>query len=189
MRLFVAVELAGAMRRAAERTADHLRERVGRALDARWVSAEKMHLTVRFIGHVPDDRIPTVLGALSPPLVIPPFDVTLAECGVFPTHGPPRVLWIGLGEGGPSLQVMHDEFNRRLAPLGFPPETRAFSAHLTLARIKDARRGSGAALRQALRDVPGTGERCRISEAVVFESRLSPKGSTYAPQLRIPLRP
>ena len=189
MRLFVAVELGDAVRTAADGIAEQLRRRVGRTLAARWVSAEQMHLTVRFIGHVPDDRVASVLDSLAPQIAIPPFEVSLSECGAFPPHGPPRVLWLGLHDGVPSLQTMHDEFNRRLAPLGFPAEDRRFRAHLTLARIKDAPRGSGAIVRDALRDVPQSHARCHVSEAIVFESRLSPKGSTYFPQLRVPLQP
>ncbi len=162
MRLFVAVELGAGMRGAADRFAEQLRRRVGRTLDARWVSAEKMHVTVRFIGHVPDDHVPSMLDSLAPQIAIPPFDVSLAECGVFPLHGPPRVLWIGLGEGVPSLQTLHDECNRRLAALGFPAEDRPFRAHLTLARIKGRparirrRRASGVArCSPAARTLPG----------------------------------
>jgi RNA 2',3'-cyclic 3'-phosphodiesterase len=187
MRLFVAVELGDDVLREAGRAIERLRERLGRALDTRWVSTEKMHLTIRFIGQVLDDRVPAVLESLAPPLAIQPFEITLAECGVFPVHGPPRVLWLGLREGVASLETMHDEFNRRLAPLGFQAEDRQFSAHVTLARIKDAPRGSGAAVRHTLRSMHVTSARGHVSEAVVFESRLSPKGSTYIDRLRVPL--
>jgi len=189
MRLFVAVELDDEMRTAAGKAAEELRKRIGRVLDPKWVPAENMHLTVRFIGHVPDERAPATLDALSPALSLDPFDLALSECGVFPPHGAPRVLWIGLREGLPPLQMMHEEFNRRLAPLGFKAEDRPFSAHLTLARVKDAPRGSGAAVREAIHTIRVKPVRCRVSEAVLFESRLSPKGSTYHPRLRIPLRP
>lgn len=188
MRLFLAVELDEAVRSTAEKTAEELRKRVDRVLRGRWVPTSHMHLTVRFIGHVPDERVPSVLDVLEPPVTIQTFEVALGTCGVFPTSGPPRVLWIGLNEGLASLQAMHDEFNRRLAAVGFEPETRPFSAHLTLARIKDASRGSGAVVRESIHAVRVPASRCQISEAVLFESRLSPKGSTYTAQLRIPLR-
>ena len=187
MRLFVAVELDKAVRNAAEEIARQLRVRVDPELRARWVPALNMHLTVRFIGHVADERVPDVLTALQPPMPIAPFDLRLAECGVFPPHGAPRVLWIGIGEGLPSLQALHDECNRRLAPLGFEPEHRPLNAHLTLARAKDASRGSGAIVREAIRALRVPRQHCRVLEAVVFESRLSPNGSTYHARLRVPL--
>jgi RNA 2',3'-cyclic 3'-phosphodiesterase len=189
MRLFVAVELDEMLRSAAEKTADGLRRRIGRGLDARWVLVGNMHLTVRFIGHVAEERAPSILDALKPSMPIAPFDLALGECGVFPPHGAPRVFWIGLKEGLPSLKAMHEEFNRRVLPFGFEPEPRPYSAHLTLARVKNAPRGSGAAAHEAVRAVrvpPASG---RVSEAIVFESRLSPHGPTYIPLVHVPLQP
>src|SRR5262249_31164016 len=130
-----------------------------------------------------------LLDALRPPLAVEPFVLALSDCGVFPSHGAPRVLWIGLKEGQSPLQSLHEAFNRRLVPLGFESEDRPFNAHLTLARVNDAPRGSGAAVRDAIRAVPLPPAQSRVTEAVLFESRLSPKGSTYYPRLRIPLRP
>jgi len=171
-----------------EAAAEELRRRLGGTLNAKWVSQANMHLTVRFIGHVPDERVPATLDALRPPLTLEPFDLVLSHCGVFPTHGPPRVLWMGVTEGQSSLRAMHDEFNRRLLPLGFQQESRAFNAHLTLARVKDPPRGAAASVREALRALRIAPVRCRISDAAVFESRLSPSGSIYGVQLRVPLR-
>jgi 2'-5' RNA ligase len=189
MRLFVAVELDEAMLAAAQETSDELRRRLGGALRPKWVSAANMHLTIYFIGHCRDDRVPAVLDALRPPLPIAPFDVVLGTCGMFPGFGPPRVLWIGLKEGLSSLEAMHEHFGVRLLPLGFEPEDRGFHAHLTLARVKDAPRGSAAAAREALRSVHVPAARCPITHATVFESSLSPKGPTYTPLFGVPLRP
>jgi 2'-5' RNA ligase len=146
-----------------------------------------MHLTVRLIGHVANDAVAPVLEALRPALAIPAFDLVLGECGVFPVTGPPRVLWMGLKEGTAPLQAMHEEFNRRLMQLGLEPEVRPFSAHLTLARMKDAPRGSGAITREALHSVPPTAARCRVTHATVFESKLSPNGPRYSALAQVPL--
>ena len=187
MRLFVAVELGETVRRAAEDVARALQRDLRDSLRARWVPSEQMHLTVRFIGHVADERGREILEALRPPLQIAPFDVVLGGCGTFPPHGPARVVWIGLKEGLPALKAIHDEMNARLLPLGLEPEGRPFNAHLTLARVKDAPRGSAAAVRKAITGVDVPSARCRLDHATVFESRLSPRGSTYAPLLAIPL--
>src|SRR5215471_3782251 len=111
MRLFVAVELGEAVLKAADIATEELRRRLGRTLNPTWVPAASRHVTVRFIGHVADERVPPILDALQPPVDIAPFDVAVSDCGVFPPHGPPRVLWIGLSQGLPSLQEMHEEFN------------------------------------------------------------------------------
>jgi 2'-5' RNA ligase len=187
MRLFVAVEIDDAARRAAEVASENLRLAIGPALHARWVPPENMHLTVRFLGHVDDERVPPIIEALTPALGLPPFSIELGGCGMFPPNGPPRVLWIGLTQGLPSLAALHDAFDRRLAPFGFEPEARAYSAHLTLARIKAASRGASAAVRQALRAVAPPAARFEVTRATVFQSHMSPRGSRYVPLARVPL--
>jgi len=186
MRLFVAVELCDSIRRAAEFVTGELQRRLAGTLRARWVPVDHMHLTVHFIGHVPDERVPTVLDALQSAVPIEPFDVALAGCGAFPPHGPPRVLWIGLSEGLPALSAIHGEINQRLLPLGFQPEARPYTAHVTLARVKDAPRGSSAALREAVRTVDVPSVRCRVGHATVFESRIFRDGPRYSTILQIP---
>jgi 2'-5' RNA ligase len=187
MRLFVAVEIDDEARRVAAATAAALRAAIGPAFKARWVPPENMHLTVRFIGHVDDALAPAVIETLTSPLEVAPFDVELAGCGAFPPSGPPRVLWMGLTRGLSSLKFMHEVCNQRLAPFGFEPEARAYSAHLTLARVKDAPKGSGAIVREALRRVTPASTTCRVARATIFQSHMSPKGSRYEPVGFIPL--
>lgn len=181
MRLFVAVEISGEARAAAARVAGQLQRELGRTLVARWVEAENLHLTVRFIGHVADEQAPAVLDALRPPLPLPPFDLVLGSPGAFPRSGPPRVIWIGLAEGLEPLAAMHHELNRRLAPLGLPPEDRPFSAHLTLARVKE---GSGAT-RRAIAAATAEPVRSHVTHATVFQSLLSPRGARYEAMLHV----
>jgi 2'-5' RNA ligase len=187
MRLFVAIEIDDAARRMAEVTGAQLRVAIGPALKARWVPAENLHLTVRFIGHVDDERAPAVIEALTPSLEIPPFDIELGPCGVFPPSGPPGVLWVGLTRGLRSLAAMRDELDRRLLPFGFQPEARPFGAHLTLARIKEAPRGASRAARAALAAVAPVPLIFRVGHATIFESRLSPTGARYVPLVPVPL--
>jgi 2'-5' RNA ligase len=185
MRVFVAVRLSDAVIAAAQDVASALRRRV-RPLPARWVSAANMHLTVCFIGSVAADAAPAILAALQPPLAIPPFRLELGDGGMFPPTGPPRVIWIGLSQGAASLRAMHDAFARRLAPLGFEPEQRPYSAHLTLARLKEAPRSARAEVQQALAAIGRQRASCPIDSATVFESRLSPKGASYQPLFDVP---
>ena len=186
MRMFVAVELSDAVRRTAADVARQLAARLDPALRVRWVPFEQMHLTVRFIGHVDDAMEAAVLDALRTPLPIAPFEIALAGAGVFPGSGPPRVFWIGLSQGLPSLQQMHETFNRRLLPLGLEPEDRPFSAHLTLGRVKDAPGQAARTLRDTVGELRAPAAGCRIDHATVFQSRLSPRGSTYVPLLAVP---
>jgi 2'-5' RNA ligase len=202
MRVFIAAELSADVVAAAAAAGAELRRRLERADAAdgiRWIPPANMHLTVWFLGEVSEPRVAAILQALSPPLPMPAFDVHVAGFGVFPPSGAPRVIWMGVTRGLAELSHAHDLLTERLVPWGFAPDVRAYSAHLTLARIKDgrgdgrgdrrgARRGPARkALRDAIalqRDAAG---QCRIAELTVFHSRTEATGAIYEPLLRVPL--
>ena len=95
---------------------------------------------------------------------------------------------MGVVEGLDALSRVHDEVAIRLAPWGFQKESRPYSAHLTLARVKDP---LPAAVRAVLRDVltkcPADAGSCQIDALTIFRSRTSPAGAVYEPLLRVPL--
>lgn len=194
MRLFVAADLSAGVRAAAAASAARLRARLaaaGAQEGIRWVAPGHMHLTVWFLGEVSDARAAVVIDALGPPLPMPAFDVHVAGFGVFPPSGAPRVIWMGLSSGRAELARAHDLVGERLMPWGFPPEARAYSAHLTVARIKDPRgdhRAPGrAVLRSAVAAESGDAGRCRVPALTLFRSRTEPSGAVYEPLLRVPL--
>lgn len=190
MRLFIGIELDDAAREAAARTAETLRTRLARTvphLEARWVAPENLHVTVWFIGEVNDDRAAAIQAVLAPPLATGPFTLSLAGCGAFPPSGPPRVFWLGLEEGRDAVRRVYSEIAQRMTPLGFETERRAYSPHVTIARVKEAPRGGGRAVHDALAATVSTPAACRVPAATVFRSRLSPRGAAYEPLLRVPL--
>jgi 2'-5' RNA ligase len=199
MRLFIGLELSDAVRSRVSAIAGALRERLGPRVTARWIPPENLHITLWFIGEVPEDRAAAILQTVDAPFSIPGFDLEIRGVGAFPAQGAPRVLWIGVGAGQESAIALYGELATRLQPLGFEPERRAYAAHLTIARAKDwperAKQGKPrrmdrvdrAALREILREFPADAGRCRIDAVTVFRSRLSPKGATYEPVLRVPL--
>jgi RNA 2',3'-cyclic 3'-phosphodiesterase len=189
MRLFVAVELSDAAREMAARVVGDLKRALARRLDARWVAPGNMHLTVRFIGYVKDERAAAVLAALAPPLAIAPFDIEFGGCGRFPPRGAPRVIWIGVPRGVSALAALHEECNRRLSPIGYEPEDRAYSAHLTLARIKDSRPADARQIDGACDGIVTGALKQRVEALTVFESRLSASGANYRSVLTIPFEP
>jgi 2'-5' RNA ligase len=85
------------------------------------------------------------------------------------------------------LFAVHDALRDRLAPLGFHPEGRAYSPHLTIARVKDVGKEDGAALRRMLRDVSDDAGACEVRYATLFRSRTSASGSEYEVLKRVPL--
>jgi 2'-5' RNA ligase len=189
VRLFVAVEIAPLVAAAASALSDLLRRRAGRlAPDARitWIPTARLHITVRFIGNADDARTDAIRAALEPPLRVEPFDLVLAGSGAFPRAGAPRVLWAGVSAGGESLDKVEREVTARLQEVGVAPEPRDYRPHLTLARIRDAAGLTSSRLCEGLADqMVGT---TRVEAITLFESRLSPKGPTYVPLRRTPLR-
>lgn len=183
-RFFIGVELSDTVKARAAQTAERLRHTLGRRATARWIAAENLHITLWFLGQVPDERALAIRSALNTPFTVPRFDLEVQGAGAFPPHGAPRVFWLGIAAGQASLQALHDELAVRLQPLGFEPERRAYSAHLTIARVKECRSRE---IRTLLRDIDAHPGRCQIAAVTLFRSHLSPKGASYEPLLRVPL--
>jgi RNA 2',3'-cyclic 3'-phosphodiesterase len=190
MRLFIGVELDDRVKAAAGDVAERLRQRLQRAAPAlvvRWVATENLHITIWFIGEVVDERAAAVEHVLRHPFETRAFDLALAGCGAFPPSGPPRVFWIGVGAGQAAMQSLYSEVGQRLAPLGFEPERRAYTAHLTVARVKDPGRATSRVVRDTLAELPADCGASAVQAVTLFRSRLSPRGAAYEPLLRVPL--
>lgn len=127
-RLFVALDLPESVRESliAMQQAD--------IPDARWVRPEQMHLTMHFIGNVPDETHQTIQTSLAA-VNIADFQMRLRGVGQFPPRGSARVLWAGI-EAPVVLQTLHQAIAAALRPTGYIPEDRPFSPHITLARFK-----------------------------------------------------
>ena len=179
MRAFVSVELPQATRIALKPTLDALAAERIRGL--RTVRAESAHITLRFLGDVPDDRLPGVAEALSGAArCVEPFQLRLGEVGSFPVSGAPSVLWIGLSGGLQEAERLQEVVTESLAALGWPTEERGFVPHITLARLaggvsRPARRG---ALRVASSRPP---QRLTfdIRSLCLMRSRLGRVGASY----------
>jgi 2'-5' RNA ligase len=118
----------------------------------RWVRADTLHVTLRFLGDTPTDDVPAVADAVRTALEgAPPFDVRLAGAGAFPLHrGKVRTLWLGITEGGDRLGELAAAVTAALVPLGWPAEQRPFSPHLTVARTDASSIADGQLASQAL---------------------------------------
>lgn len=189
MRLFVGVEIAPAVAVAAAELIDVLRERALRLAPRSritWVTAERLHITVRFIGHVDADEADVIRQALAPRLERDPFELTVAGVGTLPPKGPPRVVWAGLTEGRQLLTGIENDVGTRLSGIGIAPEARPYNPHLTLARVRDAGGLRSQVLLEAVKDTMlGS---TTVAAITLFESRLSPEGPTYVALQRTGLR-
>jgi 2'-5' RNA ligase len=191
VRLFIGVEPSDPVRTAVARTSERLQHTLARkapGLAARWVTAGNIHITLWFIGETSDAEGESLGAVLTRrPLRTAPFDLAPGGCGAFPPSGLPRVFWIGLTAGAEGMSALYREIGERLKPLGIEPEHRAYSAHATIARVKEAPRGSGRAIREILAATPADCGSMRVSHVTLFRSRLSPRGAAYEPVLRVPL--
>jgi len=147
----------------------------------KWVEPENFHFTLKFLGEVPEEALPAVGRAIRSATLGGPFEVTVEGVGVFPSLRTPRVLWIGVGEGGDRLRVLAHHVEEALVRGGFPRERKPFEPHLTLGRVREGHnvRGLGPAL-AGVRDVRIG--RQRVESVVVMESRLGPRGPSYIPR-------
>ena len=190
MRLFFGVELDEAVKAAAADVGERLRQRLGADapdFEARWIAPENLHITIWFLGEVDDARADAVAAAFAPSLTVPSFELAVAGAGAFPPSGAPRVVWIGVRQGSEELAALYGAVGERLAPLGFDPERRGYTAHLTIARVKNPGRTAPRNLRQLVSGVSADCGSCRISSLTLFRSRLSPRGAAYERLLRVPL--
>jgi 2'-5' RNA ligase len=122
----------------------------------RWVRVEGLHLTLRFLGATPDVRQADLAEAVATVASgAAPFGVTLSGGGAFPDARSPRVLWIGIVEGAPELNLLAGRLNGALERLGWAADDRPFQAHLTLARTDGVAGADQAATRliDAARDL------------------------------------
>ena len=189
MRTFIAIELPESVQQAIEarrsRLAATLRE-AGVTQGLRWVAPEKIHLTLRFLGDTTPAQRHTLheqLSALAAHHA--PFALTVAQLGCFPNLRRPSVIWLGVDGDGAALHALQSETERAAQTAGFHAESRAFSPHLTLARVdRTLPADSVRALSTALAQLdPGADATAVASFAVTsfvhMQSVLKPTGAEY----------
>lgn len=192
VRAFLAVELTVPIKQAIagvqEKIKGHLAKELSPDCRIQWVKAEALHLTVKFLGDIPEHHVdglkPYVVQELSE---LEPFSVEITGFGCFPDLRAPRILWVGLAEEqgasgtGSHLAEVAARVEKAAATLGYPPETRPFSPHLTVARIKEGSREIG----RALAGLDLTAQELRLGALTVghvslMQSVMKPSGAQYA---------
>ena len=168
VRAFVALEIDAALRARLSALIEELRPLVP---GVRFVPAENLHLTLRFLGPSAEGQLRRLRAALAPlAAACPEQRVPAAGLGMFPPKGPPRVLWADLALSAP-LMDLQKGCERAARAAGFAAETRRFRSHLTLGRFR------GAARRPEL-PAPDLGETL-ASRLTLFRSDLRPAGAVY----------
>jgi RNA 2',3'-cyclic 3'-phosphodiesterase len=161
-------------------------ERDGRR-GVRWVGEDAFHLTLRFLGETPTDRVAAAAEAVAEATrASRPFAVTLGRSGAFPRAAAPRTLWLGIEEGGDALADLATSVEHALVVRGWPADDRPFRAHLTLGRCEDPLAGSrvAEALSAASARFHAT---WRVGTLVLYESHLGRGPARYAVVAEHPL--
>ena len=135
MRLFVAMDIPEEVRLAVAALVVRLRSV---SHDARWARIQGLHLTLKFIGEMSEEKVGAIISALKGVAPAKPIALNFHGLGFFPNERRPRVLWAGI-EAGPELAALAAAVEAALIPLGIPQEDRAFSPHLTLTRFDSPR--------------------------------------------------
>src|SRR5215472_11660599 len=174
MRLFVAIDIPEEVRSAISSAVAKLRPA---APKARWVRIEGLHVTLKFIGETPTDKVGAIRSALSSVPARGPIGIQFRGLGFFPNPRRPRVFWAGV-EAKPELADLAGAVDAELHLLGIAREERAFAPHLTLARFDPP--GAQHALHAAI-EKSGTLEFGAVTatEFHLYQSVLKPGGAEY----------
>ncbi len=175
MRSFIAIELSEEIRGELAQAQAHLRYA---GADVNWVKRQNMHLTLKFLGEVPEARTPDLVAALDRSCrAVKCFTIALDEIGVFPSADFPKVVWAGIRQGKDDAAALASHIESEFVDLGFARESRAFVAHLTIGRVRSGK--NKAALREKLSTIEIDPIRQMVGAVSIYESTLTPSGPVY----------
>ena len=185
MRLFIAIELPHEIKQGLAKMQEQLK---GGGAGASWTRPEGIHLTLKFLGEVPEAKVPEIMSALAAAVrETGKFRLAVGGAGAFPNVRNPRVLWVGVTGALESLTALQAAVEGAMVKLGFEPEDRKFSPHLTLARIKYLRpRDNWQKVVEGIKDITlGWFEADGVS---LMKSELKPSGAVYTEVGRVQLK-
>jgi RNA 2',3'-cyclic 3'-phosphodiesterase len=182
MRLFIAIELTNEIRKAVEELLGELRKA---APKAKWVRAENLHVTLKFLGRTEPDKLEAIQNALGSLRSPEPVALEFRGLSFFPHAKRPRVFWMGMNASS-NLPVLAEAIDHAVHKLGFPLETRPFAPHLTLARFEPP--GLPAKLGPAVTEnsTRNFGS-LTAQEFYLIESKLKPTGAEYTTLQSFPI--
>ncbi|KAF0107116.1 MAG: 2'-5' RNA ligase [Anaerolineaceae bacterium] len=189
LRSFVAVEIPAAIQAAIARSTADLQKALPRPL-VRWVAAQNLHLTLKFLGDVSPANLEKLAEALKVEAArLAGFELSVGGLGAFPTPRRPRVIWVGI-EAPAALPALQRSVEAVAARMGYPPEERPFSPHLTLGRVgQNTSAADLARVRAAVEaTVVGPLGTARVEALHIFKSDLQSSGSVYTHLYTLPFQ-
>lgn len=184
LRTFLAIDVTDEIRDAVAEIVPRLRTRA----PVRWVAMESLHVTLNFLGDVRRESVEAICQAAAAAAArYAPFEVKFRGLGAFPSLQRPGTLWIGVRRGGDELRALQAELTAELQTIGFPPEARAYTPHLTIGKVRSPAHGDELSRQLAAHQDKVFGV-IRVTEVVVYSSDLHQDGPIYTPLGRTPLR-
>ena len=184
IRSFIAIELSEEARTELARLQSRLKE-ASPPKTVRWTDPKNIHLTLHFLGDVAEERLEDVGRILRNAAAShKPFSLNLSNLGCFPSTRRPRIVWVGLSGNTDSLVAFQHELGESLKQaIGFQPEPRKYSPHLTVGRVKKGVSSNGLRkLGQSLEsEIPGVGHLITlpVDHVHFIRSDLKPDGPVY----------
>ncbi|MFQ6112115.1 MAG: RNA 2',3'-cyclic phosphodiesterase, partial [Nitrospinota bacterium] len=165
----------------------------------RWVKAQGIHLTLKFLGNIPSEAVEEIAMRIEPLATKrAPFSLRLTRLGIFPTLRRPRILWLGPPEPVPELNAFQGEVEDAVEELGFAREKRSFKVHLTIGRARGELLSGGGPVKlvEALRAGEESLLSCEeggnltleVARVIIYKSVLRPEGASYYPLVELPLK-
>ena len=187
LRAFIAISLSPSILSGIEKLVRTLNTDFG---VVRWVEPHHLHVTLKFLGDLSLNDLPQLIRVVTHSVRhIDSFDLTFQGVDAFPNRESPKTIWIGCREGSEELIQLAASIDEGLFSIGYPKETRRFSPHLTIGRVKKSVQGLTQGLTSLFaehRD-PLFGS-CSVSEVQIFSSELTRRGPIYDELAVIPLR-
>jgi 2'-5' RNA ligase len=184
MRLFTGLDLPGEV----VRNLEALVARLSPTARIHWSPPANLHVTTKFIGEWPEERLAELQAALAVLPERPPIEVAVARVGFYPNERAPRVFWCGIE--APGLYALAADTDAATASLGVARENRAYSPHLTLARIAPVRKNDRLDLRPLHSAIAALGPldfgRFTARSFFLYRSQLRPTGSVYTKLAEFP---
>ena len=176
IRSFLAIELPPTIATGIERVQHDLKQPHA---DVKWVEPSRIHLTLKFFGNIDEGACEGIMEAVGRAASkVKSFSLTVKGLGAFPSVRNPRVIWMGVEDGGGVLRSLQGAIEERLGEIGYPREARSFRPHLTLGRVRSGR--GKPELRKSMENLfqAELGE-FRVERLVLFKSDLRPTGPIY----------
>lgn len=178
MRLFIAVNLEEELKKKIVPLEEELRKT---GADVKWVEVKNLHLTLKFLGEVEESKVTAIEQIVTPILAnFSSFEMRFSGFGVFPSLNYPRVVWIGVKDGGEQLKALSEKIENSLISLGFRKEDRPFTAHLTLGRVRSAKNKQELIKKIEERENQEIGSQ-KVEKIYLMQSTLQPTGPIYTP--------